>query len=113
MPAWRPESVGREVRDALSDLIQRRVKDPRLGFVTLTGVRMSPDLRVAKVYVSVMGAPDERDRTLEALQHAMPFLRRELGKRIRLRNTPELLFVHDGSIEHGSRINRLLDGLKE
>ena len=107
---WRTESVGRQIQAELSELIQRRLKDPRLGYVTLTGVRMTPDLRTAKVYVSVMG--EARADSLKALNHAAPFLRRELGKRLRLRNTPELLFDQDETIEHGTRINELLDGLK-
>ena len=109
---WRTESVGRQIQAELSELIQRQLKDPRLGYVTLTGVRMTPDLRTAKVYVSVMGEAEARADSLKALNHAAPFLRRELGKRLRLRNTPELLFDQDETIEHGTRINELLDGLK-
>jgi ribosome-binding factor A len=109
---WRPESVGRQVQAELSELIQRRLKDPRLGYVTLTGVRMTRDLRTARVFVSVMGEPEDRKESLEALHHAAPFLRRELGKRLRLRNTPELRFDLDDTIESGTKINALLDGLK-
>jgi ribosome-binding factor A len=104
--------VGRQVQAELSELIQRRLKDPRLGYITLTGVKMTPDLRTARVYVSVMGEAEVRDDSLKALKHAAPYLRRELGKRLRLRNTPELLFDHDETIVRGTRINELLDGLK-
>ena len=109
---WRPESVGRQIQAELSDLIQRRLKDPRLGYITLTGVQMTRDLQTARVYVSVMGEAEDRAASLEALHHAAPYLRRELGKRLRLRNTPELRFAHDDTIESGTRINELLDGLK-
>ncbi len=109
---WRPESVGRQVQEILSELVHKQLKDPRLGFVTLTGVDMTRDLRTARVYISVMGDEAAREETLQALTHAVPYLRRELGRRIRLRLVPELLFAYDDSIERGSRINQLLDGLE-
>jgi ribosome-binding factor A len=107
----RPESVGKQVREILSDLIQHRLKDPGLGFITVTGVDMTRDLRVARVFISVMGSESDRQQSLEAVNRAAPFLRRELGSRIRLRNTPELQFGYDESLERGDRINRLLDRL--
>lgn len=112
MPKWRPESVGREIREVLSDLVQNRLKDPGLGFVTITDVKVSQDIRYAKVFVSVMGDEAARASSLEALERANAFLRRELSQAIRLRFTPELSFAYDGSIERGARINRLLDGLR-
>ena len=108
---WRPESVGRQIQGELSELIQNRLKDPRIGYFTLTGVRMTKDLKVARVYVSVMGGEADQDSTLEGLGHAAAFLRRELGKRLQLRNVPELVFSADNSIERGARINKLLDEL--
>ena len=109
---WRPNSVARQIQEILSELVHKRLKDPRLGFVTLTGVDMTQDLRTARVYVSVMGDATAREETLNALTHASAYLRRELGGRIRLRHIPELLFVYDASIERGARINRLLDSLE-
>ena len=109
---WRSESVGRQIQLELSDLIQRHLKDPRLGYVTVTGVQVSRDLKFARVHVSVMGEDQIRDESLKTLQRALPFLRRELGGRIRLRNVPELEFRLDGSLEQASRIDRLLDDLK-
>ena len=111
MASHRPESVGRQAREVLSDLIQRRLKDPGLGFVTVTAVKMTRDLRSAKVFVSVMGEEADRNRSLEALQRAASFLRREVGQAMRLRHTPELSFAYDESIERGDRINRILDHL--
>ena len=112
MPSWRPESVGRQIQEIISEIIHRRLKDPRLGFVTVTGVKVTRDLKTAKVYVSVMGDDESKDKSLETLSHALPFVRKELGRRIRLRHTPEVLFEHDDSIQRGSRIDRLLEDLK-
>ena len=108
---WRAESVGRQIQLELSDLIHRRLKDPRLGYVTVTGVQVSRDLKFARVHVSVMGDDEIRGASHRTLQRAVPFLRRELGRRIRLRNVPELDFRLDESLEQASRIDRLLDDL--
>ena len=112
MAPWRPESVGRRIQAELSDIIRKQLKDPRLGFVTVTGVEMTKDLRTARVYISVMGDLDMQRETLDVFAHAASFLRREIGQRVRLRHTPELQFAYDDSIERGSKINRLLDGLE-
>jgi ribosome-binding factor A len=109
---WRAESVGRQIQEELSDLIHRHVKDPRLGYVTVTDVQVTRDLKFARVYVSVMGDGQIRDTSLKTLQRAMPFLRKELGRRIRLRHVPELEFKQDQTLERASRIDRLLDDLK-
>jgi ribosome-binding factor A len=109
---WRAESVGRQIQEELSDLIHRHVKDPRLGYVTVMDVRVTRDLKFARVYVSVMGEGQIRDESLKTLQRAMPFLRKELGGRIRLRHVPELEFKLDQTLEHASRIDKLLDDLK-
>ena len=111
MPRWRPESVGRQIKEILSDIIYRQLKDPRLGYVTLTSVELPPDLRTARVFFSVMGNSAAREDSLEALSNATPFLRRQLGRQLRLRHTPELVFAYDDSIERGARINRILDRL--
>ena len=92
MSPWRPESVGRQIQEIVSEIIHRRLKDPRLGFVTVTGVKMARDLKTAKVYVSVMGDSESKEETLGALSHALPFVRKELGRQVRLRHTPEILF---------------------
>lgn len=105
----RTERVGEMLREEVSALLQRQLKDPRLGFVTITGADVSPDLRHARVYVSVMGTAEERTRSLEALGHARGFLRRELSKRARMRTVPELTFVDDEAAETGSRIFALLE----
>lgn len=99
-------------RQEISDLLQRQVKDPRLGsFITVTEVSISADLRYAKVFVSHLGSEDERRATLNALASAAGFFRRELAGRLRLRLIPELSFHWDDSIEHGAHILKLIDQL--
>ena len=113
MSSWRPESVSRFIQQTLSELIQSRVKDPRLGFVTVTGCRVSKDLKVARVFVSVMGPDEDRTTSMDTLNRASSFLRKELAGQLSMRHTPELIFDYDDSIERGSRINKLLDDLRE
>jgi len=104
----RVERVGDQIRAGISRLLLRGVKDPRLGFVTVTGVKVSRDLRSARVYVSVLGDEEERTRSMEALVASTGYLRRELGRTLGLRFTPELHFHADLSIEQGSRIEEIL-----
>jgi len=105
----RPTRVAEEFRHELGALLARGLKDPRItGFITVTGAKMSPDLREVAVYVSIHGEPAERDRTLEGLRAAAGFLQREVARSLRLRHTPHLRFVYDESVERGDRIERLL-----
>ncbi|MBN1179179.1 MAG: 30S ribosome-binding factor RbfA [Anaerolineae bacterium] len=101
------------VKIHLVDLLRTRVNDPRVQMVTITDVEVNTDATQAKVYFSVLGDREERDAALAGLQSAAGFMRRELGPRIRLRNTPELLFYWDASFERGERIAGLLDQLKD
>ncbi|MFD1177237.1 30S ribosome-binding factor RbfA [Paenibacillus puldeungensis] len=100
--------VSEQIKKELSVLIQSELKDPRIGFVTVTGVEVTPDLSQAKVYLSVFGDDEKKNESLKGLEKANGFLRTELGKRIRLRHTPELIFKIDESIAYGSRIEKLL-----
>ncbi len=100
--------VGETIREELSAMLLRDLKDPRIGFVTITDVVMSPDLRQAKVYFSRIGTEAERAESLEGLRAAAGFMRRELGNRLALKFAPELRFYYDESLETGSRIDRLL-----
>jgi ribosome-binding factor A len=109
----RQRQVAELLHKEISLLIQRRVRDPRLGFVTVTGVKMSPDLRVAHVYVSVLGSGDEVKASLESLSRATGFFRRELGASLSLRYLPELNFRPDDTFERALRIDQLLDSLQE
>lgn len=112
MPSHRPESVGKNIQVELSQILRTETRDPRLGFVTITGVHMTHDLRTAKVYISVLGNDEERRLTLEGLNRANAFLRRSLGQRVQLRHVPELFFAYDDTLERGNHIDKLLDQLK-
>lgn len=105
--------VGEQIKKELSQLIQNELKDPRIGFITVTGVEVTNDLSQAKVFLSVMGSEEEKEASLKALGRSSGFLRAELGKRIRLRKVPELLFKFDTSIDYGSRIETILQQLDE
>jgi ribosome-binding factor A len=104
----RIERVAEQIRGVLADLIRDDLRDPRIGFVTLTGVALSPDLKQARVFVSRLGSESERAAAVEALNHAAPFLRRSLADRARLRFTPGLRFVSDATLERGSRVEALI-----
>ena len=106
-PRRRPGQVGDLVRAELAVLIQQEVRDPRVGFVTVTAVRLSRDLRNARVFVSVFEENREAE-VIKALQQAVGYLRRELAARLRLKNVPELHFVIDPSLRQGARIEELL-----
>ncbi|OEG00444.1 ribosome-binding factor A [Vulcanibacillus modesticaldus] len=105
--------VGEQIKKEISQLIQYELKDPRVGFVTVTGVEVTGDLSQAIIYVSIMGSEEEVKDSQMALEKAKGFLRTEIGKRIRLRHTPELIFKIDESIAYGSKIEKLLKEIKE
>lgn len=112
--AHRIERVNHLIRQEVSQLLQRQVKDPRLGsFVTVTEVATSPDLKYARVYVSRIGSGDERQETLDGLAAAAGFLRNELARRLELRRIPELRFQWDNSIERGARLLNLIDEISQ
>ena len=106
---WRQDQLGEVITHELSDLIRTRVKDPRVGFASITDVEVSADLRHAKVCVSVMGNDQERHDTLAALTHAAGFLRHELAQRLTIRYTPEITFRLDESIAHGVHLIDLIN----
>ena len=109
MSGDRMRRVNEAMREVLSGAITSELKDPRVGFVTVTSVETSPDLRHARVYVSVLGNPGERRRTLKALDSAHGFLQRRVGSQLRMKNTPQLQFVYDDTPERGMRITEILD----
>ncbi|MDQ0193445.1 30S ribosome-binding factor RbfA [Paenibacillus wynnii] len=108
MSKIRAGRVGEQIKKELSLLIQKELKDPRIGFVTVTGVDVTNDLSQAKVYLSVLGDDEQKANSLKAIEKAHGFLRSELGKAIRLRHTPELIFKTDESVAYGSHIEKLL-----
>ncbi|HEY5521176.1 MAG TPA: 30S ribosome-binding factor RbfA [Candidatus Limnocylindrales bacterium] len=100
------------LREEISQVVRREVDDPRIGFVTITEVEVTPDLRHANVWVSVIGSAAERKQTLRALSHAMPFVRGRLGK-LRLKRIPDLHIKEDDSSERGTRVLAILDDLEQ
>jgi len=104
----RTRQVGEFMREELTDIIRREVKDPRIGFFSLTAVDMSPDLRSAKIYVSVLGTDEERGSTLTALRSASGFIRFHLKPRLRMRQIPDLDFRDDRSMEHAAAIAKTI-----
>ena len=104
----RPDRVGEEIRHEIGDLLVRELKDPGLGFLTITRVKVTADLQLARVYYTQMGDEAARRETRRALERATPFLRRALGRRLRLRRVPALTFHFDESVEHQERIERIL-----
>lgn len=107
-PSHRPSRVGEIIRLEISNLLIRGLRDPRIGLATVTEVKMTPDLKQARVFVSVLGSLEERKDTLAGLNRAASHIRHEIGAQLRLRNTPELSFIYDSSIEQGARIEELL-----
>ncbi|HEX9636801.1 MAG TPA: 30S ribosome-binding factor RbfA [Acidobacteriota bacterium] len=107
----RSERVAEQIQAFLSEVLQQRFKDPRLGFVTLTEVRLSRDLRSARVYVSVLGDERQRQESLEALRRGVGFLRHQLAHGLKLRHTPTLTFVSDTAPARADRLQRLFDQL--
>ena len=109
----RTQRLDSQIQQELMELLQREMKDPRLGFATITRVQTAADLGNARVWVSVYGSEDEKVRSIEALRAATPWLRRELGKRLQLRKVPQLSLRRDDSIESGDRVLRILHELEE
>ena len=113
MQGRRVDRIEEQLRIEISEILERELQDPRVHFVTVTGVKISPDLGHARVFVSVLGGPEERKKALQGLRSAAAFVRRSLSKRLHhLKRIPELLFDYDESIEKGLRIEELLDQIK-
>jgi ribosome-binding factor A len=104
----RTERLAEEIREEVALLIASELKDPRIGFVTVTRVEVTPDLRTARIYVGVLGAEKQRTTSLAGLKQGAGFLRRALGRTLRLRYTPELLFQYDEGLEASDRVAKLL-----
>ncbi len=108
----RSDRVASQLQRELADLIRTQVKEPRLGMITVSDAEVSRDLAVAKVFVTFLGAKEPAETCVALLSTMVPMLRRELGKRLRIRNMPEIHFVYDDSIERGMRMDALLDRLR-
>jgi len=109
----RPDRVGEQIREELSDILTRgQVHDPGIGFITLTRVQVTSDLQIARVFYTSLGDQKARKETARALDRATPFFRRQIGGRLRLRRVPEIEFRFDETIEHQDRIEQILQDLK-
>ncbi|HET6514729.1 MAG TPA: 30S ribosome-binding factor RbfA [Thermodesulfovibrionales bacterium] len=111
-PYKRSQRVGDLLREEIAEIIMKKVKDPRLGFVTVTGVDITDDLKIAKVFVSIL-KEEERETALSILNSARSFVRSELAKRVRMKSIPSLEFRIDESVEYGGRIDKLLKEIRE
>jgi ribosome-binding factor A len=105
----RSRRVGEQIQREMAELVQRELKDPRLGMVTISAVEVTKDLSVAKVFFTVLNPGHDVEQTRQGLTHAGGFLRRELAHRMKLRVVPELRFFYDSSLEKGSRLSALID----
>jgi ribosome-binding factor A len=112
-PSRRPQRIALQIQHEVSLMISRNMKDRRVGFVTVTGVQMSPDLRHAKLFISMMGSEDEKNESLATLNHATGWIRHELGQRVRMKFVPDIVFLMDTSQDYGEHIDKLIDEIRE
>lgn len=113
MSSRRSARVEKFLKEEISTIIQRQIKDPRIGFVTVTGAKITDDLRYATIFVTVYGSASDRARTLAGLKSAEGFIRGQIGNRIRLRYTPEIIFKFDKSLERATHISEVLEEIKK
>ncbi|MBL7565394.1 30S ribosome-binding factor RbfA [Staphylococcus saccharolyticus] len=111
MNNMRAERVGEQMKQEIMDIVNNKVKDPRVGFLTITDVELTNDLSHAKIFLTVLGSDKEVENTFKALEKATGFIKSELGSRMRLRIIPDLTFEYDESIEYGNKIERMLQDL--
>ena len=111
--SYRLEKINDVMKELLSELIFKTLRDPRIGFVTVTAVQTAPDLMSARVYVSVMGSEDDKKATLLGLESAGSFLRRTVGRELKLRYAPELRFIYDDSLDRAIAIEDVLKKIKK
>lgn len=104
----RSEKVSEAIHEMVSALLVKGLKDPRIGFVTITGVKVTDDLHLATIYFTVVGTDEEKKATEQGLNSAKGYMRKEMGKNLRMRYVPDLIFKYDSSLEYGNRIDSLL-----
>ena len=109
----RPERVGDQIREEVTQLLARNVQDPGIGFITITRVKVTPDLQLARLFYTSIGDEKQQKETAKALERAKPFLRRQIAQRIRLRRAPELEFKYDESIADLDNVEKLLEQVRE
>lgn len=113
MAEFRAERLAVLIKEELGAILQKDLKDPRIGFTSITNVRVSKDISHAKIYVSIFGDQEQQAATMKGLESAKGFIRTELGKRIRLRYTPEIHFVFDNSLEEGAKVLSLINQMQK
>ncbi|HON86623.1 MAG: 30S ribosome-binding factor RbfA [Firmicutes bacterium] len=111
--AQRPDRIAALIREVVSELIMRRLKDPRIGFASVVRVSVNKDLSQAKVYISVLGTEEEKEKTMEGLKSAQGLIRAEVSKALGIRHAPEIQFILDDSIEYSIHISKLLSEIEE
>ncbi|MBW1835731.1 MAG: 30S ribosome-binding factor RbfA [Deltaproteobacteria bacterium] len=111
-PFTRADRVGGLIQKALSDILHRRIKDPRLEGTTITGVRMSPDLKLARIYFTTSGDQARKEAAIEGYNHALGYVKRILARRLGLRYMPDLRFFYDESFDYGSHMDKMLKSVK-
>jgi len=109
----RAQRLAELLKKEIADILLKEIKDPRIGFVSVTDIDVSNDLRHASVYVSVLGNEDERQNTMEGLEKATGYIRKLIGERIKIYHTPEIIFKYDSSLEHGIHISHIIDEIKD
>ncbi len=112
MTTTRQEKMVHLLKEEISDILRREIKDPRLGFFTIIDAEITSDFRHAKVFVSIMGTEEERKQSMEVLKHAQHFVRQEFGKRVRMKVLPDIQFRLDESVDKGVRMLELLEEIK-
>jgi ribosome-binding factor A len=108
----RAQRVGETIHQEVSQLLIRGLKDPRIGFVTITAVDVTPDLRMARIYYTVIGDEESRKTSAAGLKSSVPYIKQQIGKQLRLRYVPEITFEYDESVDYGNRIEDLLRKVK-
>jgi ribosome-binding factor A len=111
--SYRSDRLAHELKVQISLILSREMRDPRIGLTTVTDARVSPDLRYARIFVSVFGSPDDQKQALAALNQGAAFVRRLLSSRLRLRHSPEVTFEFDQSVQHGARMEEILNEVKK
>lgn len=108
----RQEKMNQLLKEEVSDILRREIRDPRLGFFTIIDAEITSDLRHAKIFVSIMGDEEVRKQSMEVLKHAQHFVRQEFGKRVRMKTLPDIQFLHDETVDKGVRMLELLEEIK-
>lgn len=108
----RTEKLRQLLKEEVSDILRREIKDPRLGFFTIIDAEITSDLQHAKIFVSILGTPEERKQSMDVLKHAQHFVRQEFGKRVRMKTLPDFQFKLDETVDQGVRILELLEEIK-